>query len=333
MKIPPKISSFSSILILIFFIFNPLSIGKIRINTETNASSIDLINEINNLRLSNGLPPYSIDQRLMGTAQNQSDYQASIGTVTHYGPDGSRPYERALNAGYPVAGDISLGGFFSENIAAGRNLTVSGVVQSWQQDSPHLNTMLSSTYQDIGAGVTIVEDVVYYTIDVGLASGSTISIPAEGSQETQSYHPANINQIITNTPHPDGTIIHVVKIGETLWGISQVYGVPVDEILLLNNLPNDYIFVGDEFLIKEGSGATETLEPTITQTISKPTNTPMITEIPRITTTPIIIDRENSESMDDQFQKKNLTYYVPFILFISVFLFIILRMINSAKVK
>ncbi|MFC2063659.1 CAP domain-containing protein [Chloroflexota bacterium] len=282
----PKYASFLSILVLFSFGGPSRIFGLKEPASNIFPSPIDLVNEVNNLRSANGLPPYAIDQRLMNIAQSHTDYQASIGTVTHYGPDGSRPYQRALAAGYPVAGDISLGGFFSENVAAGRNLTVSGVVISWQQDAPHLNTMLSTTSQDIGAGVTVVDDKIFYTIDVGLASDSQYSFPTGISQELPSINPVNIAQIITNTPQPNGAIIHVVDLGETLWAIAQVYGISVEDIRSLNNLENDYIFVGDQLIIREESIIT-LLPPTSTvvltpypSTATNISQTPMPTIIP-----------------------------------------------------
>ena len=59
-----------------------------------------LIAEVNALRAAYGLSPYEVNNALMSAAQKQSDYQASIGTWTHTGAGGSRPYDRAVAAGY-----------------------------------------------------------------------------------------------------------------------------------------------------------------------------------------------------------------------------------------
>jgi len=56
-----------------------------------------------------------VNSTLMGVAQAQAEFMASSGTVSHTGPGGSRPYQRALAAGYPLAGQIPPG-FYSENI-------------------------------------------------------------------------------------------------------------------------------------------------------------------------------------------------------------------------
>ena len=50
------------------------------------ANAYELIDAVNSLRAKNGLPAYSVNSILMSVAQSHSDYQASIGSVTHYGP-------------------------------------------------------------------------------------------------------------------------------------------------------------------------------------------------------------------------------------------------------
>lgn len=137
----------------------------------------DVIDEVNALRTEQGLPPYQVNPILMRIAQSHADYQASKGIVTHYGENGSRPYQRALDAGYPVDGDLSTGGFFSENVDAGRNLSAFVVVQGWQEDALHLNTMISAELEDIGVGVAIADGVTYYTLVAGRASETAMSLP------------------------------------------------------------------------------------------------------------------------------------------------------------
>ncbi len=127
-------------------------------------SALALINEVNLLRAANGLPAYLTSPILMSVAQQQAQYMAAAG-VSHYGPGGSLPWQRGLAAGYPLAGDLSLGGFYSENIIAGSGMSVQQAVLAWQGDAPHLTTMLSPNLTEIGAGVTLVGNYVYYVID------------------------------------------------------------------------------------------------------------------------------------------------------------------------
>jgi len=320
MRTIAKYASFFTIVLIFNFSSPSVILGKNKSKTNYSPTPADLISEVNILRASNGLKPYVIDQRLMNIAQAHSDYQASIGTVTHYGADGSRPFQRALEAGYPVAGDLSQGGFFSENIASGINFSVSAVVISWQSDAPHLNTMLSTTGQDIGAGVTIVDETIFYTIDVGLSSDSPYSPPSGSIQDSPSLNQINRGQKITNTPQPDGSIIHVVELGETLWVISWAYGIPVDEIIRLNNLQNDFIFVGDHLLIQEGTAANP-IPPTSTVT---PTSTIIAPTTPSSTINPTLSDPIKTSELEGN-KNNYLGAILSAIVFIGVVIFAIIR--------
>lgn len=216
------------------------------------SDAYELIDAVNALRIANGLPAYNAHPILMRVSQAHAQHMASSGSMTHYGADGSRPYQRALAAGYPVAGDLSQGGFFSENIIAGNNLSARSAVERWLGDAPHTNTMLSTYAQDIGAGVVVAGSYVYYVIDVGLATGSTprYTPGPDGTFPTAEYFAPLVSTIMPNTPAADGAIRHTVKGGETLWLIAITYGTKVDSIRSLNNLaPDAPLHPGRDLLI------------------------------------------------------------------------------------
>ncbi len=128
-------------------------------------SAQDLVDAINRLRAVHGLPPYQMHESLVSIAQTHAEYMASSGQISHLDAQGRRPYQRALEAGYPLDGDLSQGGYLSENIQAGSGLTVDGVIQAWLGDAPHTNTMLSEIYQHVGAGVAADGNLIYYCLD------------------------------------------------------------------------------------------------------------------------------------------------------------------------
>jgi uncharacterized protein YkwD/LysM repeat protein len=242
------------------------------------SSAYDLIEAVNNLRASYGLSSYQPNAILMAVAQAHAEYQASIGTVTHYSADGSHPYQRALAAGYAL-----LGGWYSENIIAGFNLSAQGAVDAWMGDAPHQNTMLSSTLRDVGAGVATAGDKVYYTLDVGLSTGGS------GVAITPKPPLISTGTIIPNTPNADGSIIHIVRKGDTIYGIAFAYGIPVKELLRLNGLAlNSVIYVGKQLIIRPAFTPTPTL-PTSTPT-RRPTPTPWPTSTATatLTSTPLV---------------------------------------------
>jgi uncharacterized protein YkwD len=269
----------------------PAAVQALPLESHHNQTASDVIDEVNALRAEQGLPAYKVNPILMKVAQSHADYQASTGIVTHYGENGSRPYQRALEAGYPVAGDLSTGGFFSENVDAGRNLSASDVVQGWQEDSLHRNTMISADLQDIGVGVAIAEGVTYYTLVAGQASES--AIPASSSPVVSSGDPfasttgtpSTLQPLATNTVTEDGTVYHIVQPNEALWSIALAYETTIAELKRLNRLVTDDIYEGQRLVISRQEVETPTPQPSITVTLGIPTSTATFPVTPSSTPT------------------------------------------------
>ena len=249
----------------------------------------DLVNAVNALRVANGLPAYSINSILMFTAQNQADFMAATGVVAHSGAGGSSVTSRILAAGYPLAGDLSLGGFRSENIIAGTSgMSAQAAIDAWMGDTPHQNTMLSPDLTEIGAGVAIVNGRVYYVVDCARPTTSGAPQAATQAVEGGSVIPgagAVIYPVVQSTPNADGNVIHEVRAGQSLWQIAIDYGVKIDEIKRLNNLFDNDIYPGNKLLIKKvatsiAAPSTETPTPEMTATL-----TPSVTVMPSLVAT------------------------------------------------
>jgi LysM repeat protein len=216
---------------------------------------------------------------------------ASTGSASHTGPGGSSVTQRLLAAGYPLAGDLSLGGFRSENVIEGPGMTAADAVSAWQSDSVHLHTMLSTDLQEIGAGVSEQGGVYYYVIDC--ARPTTGGLPQAYTPGAESAYSASeiIIPVSVSTPNAKGEIIHEVKPGQSLWQIAIDYGVKIDQIRRLNQLPTAYVInPGDTLLIKTVAPPTagpSTATPGSTATpptLASPTLAG--TEIPTATPTP-----------------------------------------------
>ena len=163
-----------------------------------------LVDAINAERVKKNIPPLKVHPILMSSAQKHAEYMASGGGITHYSADGSRPFQRHLALGYPLAGDLSRGGFASENIVAGSGMTVEQAITSWYGDEPHTNTMISDKYTECGVGVAVSGNVIYYCFDV---ARSTTSQPAPTTQSTPASTPASVS-----TPAPaSGYVVYVPK--------------------------------------------------------------------------------------------------------------------------
>jgi uncharacterized protein YkwD/LysM repeat protein len=248
------------------------------------STAYELIDAVNALRAAHGLAPYQSNTILMGIAQSQAEYMAAIGVSnTHFDAQGRRPYQRALAAGYMVAGDLSNGspGWFSESVTGGSALSAQEAVDAWMGDAAHQGTMLSEVFRDVGAGVAVVGNTNYYCLDAGLSTGGT---PVAYTPPAP-LHPITPT-IVPNTPNADGSIIHIVQSGDTLGSISNAYKIPLDDILKLNNLTlKSTIYLEQQITIR-GTNTPTATQPTSTPTIP-PTHTPQPTSTATSTATAI----------------------------------------------
>jgi len=229
------------VLFLLSDIFLGSKVPVSSLNSQEQPTPTELINAVNNLRLSRGLNALNVDPILSQTAQSQADaLLASEGAVGHDRPNGITFTQQLLMLGYPLSGDLSQGGYRSENYVMGNGMTVQQVIEIWLGDEPHTNTMISPHRSDIGAGVAIASDgTVYYVIDTALRtqSGRPQSVATKyfptgvsitGTPGTQQ---ALISQYIVPiavaTARPDGDVFHKVQYGQSLWAIANQYGTTV----------------------------------------------------------------------------------------------------------
>lgn len=253
------------------------------------ARAMELIADVNALRASHGLPPYEIDPILMAVAASQNDWRVSTGVTTHTGPDGSSPKQRAIAAGYGGGGTV----FLSENIWDGTGLTPAQAVQFWTGDAPHLNTMLGANYKQVGAGAGESGGIWRYTLDAGYVLGGSYQ-PGQAPANGAIVAPAAV-PVQKATAMPDGSVIHEVQPGQTLWTIAAVYGVDLSTLRQLNKLAvGALIHTGDKIVVQPSWTPTASAAPSTTST-PRPTatTTPYPTQTlapptPTITPTPSV---------------------------------------------
>ncbi len=290
-------------LVILAIILLALS-GGVQRGQAQGGDPYSLIDAVNGLRATNGLPAYQENGILMSIAQDQTDYQAAISECTHTGSGGTTPKQRAANAGY--GGGATF--FLSENYVCGTNLSVDEAISMWLGDAPHTQTMLGASYVDVGAGVSVSGDYVYYTLDVAYVAGAGNYAPAStitpGGPTPLPYY-----AVQTVTPMPDGSVVHVVQAGQNLILIAKAYGVLVIEIKDLNNLTNDNIYVGDKLIIRKAStpGPTSTATAVAPPTrAATPTRNPTRTPTPSQTPTASITIAVQAEAIDQSGGKVGL---------------------------
>jgi LysM repeat protein len=232
----------------ILFVVRPVHSAPLA--TSPNA----LIAAVNAVRAANGLHALTANSILMSVAQGHANYMAATGNVSHYGADGSRPFQRSLAAGYPVAGDLTQGGFHAENILSG-SMDASGAVAAWLTSAPHTNTMLSPNFLDVGAGVANVGGRYYYVLVASRQSGGAVAYTPPVSSSGAPVGAPGVNEYIIpvtrSTPEANGAIIHEVQSGQSFWAIAIAYETTIAEIMRLNGLSqNATLYPGNKLMIR-----------------------------------------------------------------------------------
>ncbi len=225
---------------------------------------------INEYRAQNGLPAYTTNDTLMQIAQGQADYLGSIVQTSdvHAGPGGSRPRDRAYAAGYGEGEQF----FITEIGVYGLGMTPEEAISWWKQSPDHNPYMISPTYVEFGCGVaTDGNGRYYYICDIAYVAGGSYAPSDSSNQSVATPAPVMIPVTIAQ-PQPDGSVVHIIRTGQTLWTLAAIYNVPLAEILQLNNLPEGgFIHPGDEIIIKPAGSeptSTPTQDPNITPTAS-----------------------------------------------------------------
>jgi LysM repeat protein len=108
-----------------------------------------------------------------------------------------------------------------------------------------------------------VDDAELVVID---ASGVVVPQPQPQAQpqpaSPQQSAVVNSAPAPTALPRPDGAQVHVVKAGDTIFGLSLQYQVPMEQILQLNGLTKDSLIrIGQELVIAGPAATTPTPIP------------------------------------------------------------------------
>jgi uncharacterized protein YkwD len=253
-----RISSVLLLTILVLLAYTQRGISGSKSSRLAQAAEVFAL--INNYRAENGLSALQSHSILYQTAQAQSDYQASISQITHGGPTGNRPIERAYAAGY---GDGQII-FISELITGGSQQGADGALTWWKNSSEHNFYLLHADYIHLGIGVANdASGRSYYTAVMGhIATGTTYtpsSIEEAAAVEAQPI----IIPVVREEARSDGAIVHIVRTGQAMWNIAAVYEISLEMLYDLNNLNvNSFIFPGDEIIIQEATEITISADPT-----------------------------------------------------------------------
>ena len=271
--------SLTAVLVLLFLLaafYLPQSVqADLPAYVPAFSAASQLIDGVNAVRSSEGLNTLQSNSILNSIAQQQAEYELSIGSQTDTGAGGTHPYQRALAAGYLLAGDLSKGGIIAELLYGGVGTGPSDAVTWWKNDPYHHSMLVSTSFSDAGAGVATSGNTNYYVLVEALSTGGT---PVVYTPPAPLYTIAAT--IVPNTPNADGSIVHIVQPGDTLGSLSIAYNVSLADLLSLNGLTlKSTIFVNQKIIIRKAN------TPTPTQPTSTPTIPPTITPWPTSTIT------------------------------------------------
>jgi len=246
-----------------------------QVSAAGSVTAEDLISLVNGIRTGNGLPALQENSILDGTAQATAQTMADESSETHLGGVTAR----VADAGYGSGQDVAA----TENFAYYLYGATLAWIQSVWADTAHMLPMTDSHYTDIGAGVATNPTThrVYYVVHAAYVMGGTYtggsgsgsgSTGGGGSSNTAT---ASVSQImipvVTSTPHADGSVIHVVQPGQTLWSIAMAYGTHIDILQQLNSLGSSTdIYQGEKLLMPSAEPPST---PTVTPTPPLPTRT------------------------------------------------------------
>ncbi len=121
--------------------------------------------------------------------------------------------------------------------------------------------------------------------------------------------------VVTTTPRPDGSVVHVVQQGQAAWSIASAYGITVGQLAQLNSLDatNPAIFPGQELIVSgpvtpEPTATSEVVEVAATATPDlPPTATVDVAQMAAAVTVPAVT--EMSEGQKIQADPQRLVGY------------------------
>jgi LysM repeat protein len=281
-------------------------------------TAYEVLAAVNALRASYGLDPYLVDGLLMIAAQGQADYLTSMYPAVvdgHTGPGGTDADARALAVGFPYVEGLDI----NENWASlPDHVTVETLIYDVWGDEIHMHTMLHQMGQMAGVGVASIDGTVYYVLDVAAYWGDAGLTPqptnlAYGENAaTQQYVSQYIAPVIKADPREDGSIVHTVQSGQSLWMLAEHYDVDIDTLRQLNGLgTSDMVYIGQKILIRGPSPATSTPEPTEKATVEEITSTP----VSNAPFTPFPLTEQTSQAVTDT----GLDFSFWFLIFFGLF--------------
>lgn len=211
----------------------------------------DILLLVNQVRAEYGLPPLTYNAALATAAQGHANFIAQNAVYSHIGINGSTWQDRAEAAGYT--------GHAGENLVGGSRLTPQQGVIWWRNSAVHFSNMLNPRWTEMGVGFAVGSGQNFYVTVFGTPNDAP---PPRAEQQVVDV-PFIVAPITLAAPNPDGSIIHTVLEGHTLWAIAARYEVSLADLYLFNALTDESVLnPGDKLTIRLADGQPPPPTPT-----------------------------------------------------------------------
>ena len=185
-----------------------------------------ILNDVNQARIDNGLPPLVVSPLLTTAAQRHVDDVVANGNWGHYGSDGSNIQLRVARVGYSTSS-------VSENWVAVSD--PSQAIVWWMNDWIHRVNILEPRWDEIGVGAAQTGNGFWILVtDFGNIDGGALPPVVESAPVTQLTAAADIS--VQSVP-ANGE--YTIQGGDTLLGIAIRFGLDWQDIALANTMQED----------------------------------------------------------------------------------------------
>ena len=221
---------------------------------DPNAAAQQILADVNQARIDNGLPPLAVNDALMAAAQRHVEDVITNGNWGHYGSDGSNVQMRVARTGY---GSSSV----SENWVA-----VSSPDQAivwWMNDWIHRVNILGGHWDEVGVGAGMASNGFWiFVTDFGNPDGGppVYLAAASGGNDADATFVSSV---------PPGGMDYTVEPGDTLLGVAIRYGLDWQDIAIANAMTeNDLLQIGQVLRLPSIGGIGGAVETTTTGAVA-----------------------------------------------------------------
>lgn len=131
------------------------------------------------------------------------------------------------------------------------------------------------TSNDWRGGAAVHIDAWWDDAELTVTGPQPTATPDAGNQPAviqPTSAPVQAQPTVPPVTNPDGSVVHTIVSGDTLFGLALQYNTTLEEILRLNNIAKDSLLsIGQKIIVKAGSGGQPAVQPTTTPAAQQPT--------------------------------------------------------------